>query len=361
MRELREENERLQKQLRNGGGGGDNEEIESLRRQLEQNQKEMAELEKTWQEKVAEEAAKHNTSAVRIAIMKQRQEIPHLWNLNEDPALTDVIVHFLPPGEITIGNKTADPAPMVQLNGLSILPQHAVVQNTKNKKLILTACEGAEVLVNGKKLTKPKELSQNDRILFGADLILEEELISTMPLVYRANAMAVELKRNVKFELVLVSPEMRGMQEGLTEIWVSVHNLSEDTRFMWEKARFMNRYYGMQEMYENKQDGEEWNMPKDRDPFYEAPDSKSFLGSAIVFLQPLAYLMDSEETYPIVDFTGEELGELSVLLSPCNSSGKELIGDYVDNPQEIIGKNYGFMVKIQSARGLPRRIDKVTF
>ncbi|ETN74827.1 FHA domain protein [Necator americanus] len=362
----------------------------------------MAELEKTWQEKVAEEAAKHNTSAERMAIMKQRQEIPHLWNLNEDPALTDVIVHFLPPGVITIGNKTADPAPMVQLNGLSILPQHAVVENTKNKKLIITACEGAEVLVNGEKLTKPKQLSQNDRLLFGgnhlyvfnnpnkkgarkdityeeaqkeiakgagigipgeggkskADLILEEELISTMPLVYRANAMAVELRRNVKFELVLVSPEMRGLQEGLTEIWVSVHNLTEDTRFMWEKARFMNRYYGMQEMYENKVDGEEWNMSKDRDPFYEAPDSKSLLGSAIVFLQPLAYLMDSEETYPIMDFTGEELGEMSVLLTPCNSSGKELIGDYVDDPKELIGRNYGFMVKIQSARGLPRRIDK---
>nr|CDJ96572.1 Kinesin domain containing protein [Haemonchus contortus] len=59
LRELREENERLQKQLK-GGGGGTNEEIESLRRQLEQNQKEMSELEKTWQEKVAEEAAKVN-------------------------------------------------------------------------------------------------------------------------------------------------------------------------------------------------------------------------------------------------------------------------------------------------------------
>ncbi|VDL84015.1 unnamed protein product [Nippostrongylus brasiliensis] len=103
LRELREENERLQKQLK-GGGGGDNEEIESLRRQLEQNQKEMAELEKTWQEKIAEEAAKHKiTSAERLAIQKQRQEIPHLWNLNEDPALTDVVVHFLPTGTITIG------------------------------------------------------------------------------------------------------------------------------------------------------------------------------------------------------------------------------------------------------------------
>lgn len=39
------------------------------------------------------------------------------------------------------GNKTAKPAPMVQLNGLSILPQHAIVQNTKNKKLKITVCK----------------------------------------------------------------------------------------------------------------------------------------------------------------------------------------------------------------------------
>ncbi|KIH49907.1 hypothetical protein ANCDUO_20017 [Ancylostoma duodenale] len=51
--------------LKNALGGNsktimvsDHEEVESLRRQLEQNQKEMAELEKTWQEKIAEEAAK---------------------------------------------------------------------------------------------------------------------------------------------------------------------------------------------------------------------------------------------------------------------------------------------------------------
>uniref|UniRef100_A0A0K0DGM2 RNA-directed RNA polymerase n=1 Tax=Angiostrongylus cantonensis TaxID=6313 RepID=A0A0K0DGM2_ANGCA len=207
------------------------------------------------------------------------------------------------------GNKTAVPTPTVQLNGLSILPKHVIVENTKNKKITITACQDAEILVNGKKITRKTELLQNDRwfcfsdlffmIFFGgnrmyvfndpekrcarkdititityvtyvaaqkeiaqragiafsnernkskADLILEEELISTMPLVYRANAMAVELNRNVKFELVLVSPEMRDLRDGLTEIWVNVHNLAEDTRFMWEKARFMNRYYGMQEM-----------------------------------------------------------------------------------------------------------------
>lgn len=100
IRELREENNRLQGQIQ---GGGTNEELDQLRRQLEQNQKEMAELEKSWAQKVAEEAAKNNTSAERAAIAKKKLSFPHLWNLNEDPALTDVIVHFIEEGEVTVG------------------------------------------------------------------------------------------------------------------------------------------------------------------------------------------------------------------------------------------------------------------
>lgn len=48
--------------------------------------------------------------------------------------------------------------------------------------------------------------------------MLEEELIALFPAVYRANAMAKELKRNVNFEIVLVSPEARGLEDGLTEV-----------------------------------------------------------------------------------------------------------------------------------------------
>lgn len=34
-----------------------------------------------------------------------REETPHLWNLNEDPALSDVIVHFLEKGGTRGGHK----------------------------------------------------------------------------------------------------------------------------------------------------------------------------------------------------------------------------------------------------------------
>lgn len=66
---------------------------------------------------------------------------------------------------------------------------------------------------------------------------------------------------------------------------MNVQNKSDDTQFLWEKNRFMSRllnllfrydkrrspeliyciirYYGMQEMFENKMDGDpDWNVAK---------------------------------------------------------------------------------------------------
>ncbi|CAL2037683.1 unnamed protein product [Caenorhabditis brenneri] len=407
LRELREENLRLQSQIQGGGVTGDNEEIEKLRRQLAENQKEMEEMEKSWQQKIAEEASKHAGGASEKAEMEaKKKRMCHLWNLNEDPALTNVIVHFIPIGDTVVGNKPTSNGNFIQMSGLSILPQHVILKNDGNNQITLSPCsEDLDIFINGKPVHGETQLQQNDRVFFGGnhlyvfnnptkkgiktditydtaqaeiaqnhaaalgnrgigggskrDLILEEELMSTLPLVQRANAMATELGRNVKFEIVLVSPEMRGLTSGLTEIWIKVHNISEDTYFLWEKSRFMNRYYGMQEMYEAKQDGsEDWNLTKERDPFYEPPDSPVFIASSVVFLQSLAYLIDVEEQFPIVDLSGQEIGLLTVGLSPCSTTGKELRGEYVENPSQLIGKNIAFKVKVISAVGLPRRILK---
>jgi hypothetical protein len=45
----------------------------------------------------------------RSAIAKRRLEQPHLWNLNEDPALTDMIVHFIDRGIVRVGTVMIDP------------------------------------------------------------------------------------------------------------------------------------------------------------------------------------------------------------------------------------------------------------
>lgn len=54
--------------------------------------------------------------------------------------------------------------------------------------------------------------------LISEDMILEEELIRLLPQIYQANAMSDELKKNAKFEIVLVAPQSRGQRTGTTEV-----------------------------------------------------------------------------------------------------------------------------------------------
>ncbi|KAI1705792.1 FHA domain-containing protein [Ditylenchus destructor] len=409
IRELREENARLQEMIRRGGidsSVASFEELDNLKRQLSDNQKEVATLERTWQQRIQEEPKTKRSARNDDEIEKKRQEVPHMWNLNEDPALTDMIVWYIESGETRVGNIKGASKPHILLKGLNILPEHALLSNKDNKKVTIRPLSSAEILINGRQITQETELNQNDRIHFGGnhlyvfvnptkkgaldsseisydmaqkeiaknfsgitsqlmsgktkeDIVLEQELINTLPNVYRANSMAKELKKNINFEVVLMPPEMRGLTEGNTEIWIKVHNKSDDTTFLWDANKFTNRYYGMQEIYQNYSENDpDWNVPKERDPFYEPADSSVVVGTVRVYLQSLAYMVELDEQFPIIDIHGAETGQLSVCLMPCNTAGKEILGEFVENPSELVKKNLAFKIKILSALGLPRRIDK---
>uniref|UniRef100_A0A915D7L4 Kinesin-like protein n=1 Tax=Ditylenchus dipsaci TaxID=166011 RepID=A0A915D7L4_9BILA len=347
-------------------------ELEKLKLQLSENQKVMTDLEKTWQQRLEETEKRSNHTESREKAEARRKEQPHLWNLNEDPALTDMIIWFIEVGENCIGNLPGDSKSHIWLKGPSIQPEHGVIHNKDNKKITIKPVSTAAILVNGKHISQETELQQNDRIHFGVeeishdmaqkeiaknvggvtsqiatntmkskeDMILEEDLVNILPNVYRANAMAKELKRNVNFEIVLMPPEIRGDSNGNTQVWIKVHNKTDDTTFLWDINRFNNRYNGMQEMYQNYTEGDlEWNLSKERDPFYEPADSSIVVGSTKIYLQSLAYM-------------------LSVCFMPCNPAGKEILGEFVENPSELVKKNLAFKIKILSALGLPRRIDQ---
>lgn len=49
--------------------------------------------------------------------VRKHKEI-HLVNLNEDPMLSGVIVHFIRDGETSIGRKDAEPVPNICLSGV---------------------------------------------------------------------------------------------------------------------------------------------------------------------------------------------------------------------------------------------------
>ena len=50
-------------------------------------------------------------------------------------------------------------------------------------------------------------------------------------------------------------------------------------------------------------------------------------------------MIEYEHDEDIRDFHGEVLGMLSVALSPCSSSGKEIIGEFLENPYEMVSLN----------------------
>lgn len=64
------------------------------------------------------------------------------------------------------------------------------------------------------------------------------------------------------FEIVLVSPQARGLKEGRTEVKVKMRHLVTDHEWVWNRNQFLDRKYRMQEMYQNYVEGEEWNLPQ---------------------------------------------------------------------------------------------------
>lgn len=426
IRELREENARLMEMLKSGGvvmapsagtgGSSDDGEVEEMKRQMEEElrkkEEELENLTKSYEQRMADAAQ----STQRDEQIHQKEEgdkkvIPHFWNLNEDPALTGMIVHFARPGKSRIGNKTATPPADIQLNGLSIAKEHAEINNNNGNVSIKPSPSAKEIMVNGKKIDKETKLSHNDRVSFGPnhlyvfhhpqdfakkvnagekvdtptfdtaqeeiakqsglmtssdgtskdDLLLQEDLIQMLPMVSEATAMAEELKKGVKFEITLVSPQARGQKSGKTEVMVKMKALDgSGNDWLWDRNKFINRKFLMQEMYQNYVEGDpNWDVPQDKDPFWEPADIEKLIGTTHVLLQSMAYQIDLEENLVISDYKGNDQGHLEVAVVPCTKDFVPVSEeDFVEDPKELIGKPVYCKIQIKSARGLPSNIDK---
>ncbi|KAL5006291.1 hypothetical protein ScPMuIL_015097 [Solemya velum] len=425
IRELREENARLMEMIKKGAlppemlqqmtGGlpqGEDETKKQLEEELRKNQEEMENMKKSWEERLKE--AQQDNKATMDAENKEvhdRKVIPHLWNLNEDPALAAMIVHFCKTGKSRIGTKNASPPADIQLNGLAIQKDHAVINN-KDGNVNLKPLEGAKILLNGQKIITETQLHHNDRVLFGPnhlfvfhhpqdeakqakkgikseaptydsaqeeiakkaglmgleqgegtsreDLLLQEDLILMLPMVNEANAMSEELDKKVKFDIALVSPQARGVRDGRTEVMVKMKNLGNGNEWMWDRNKFTNRKFLMQEMYQNFIDGDDdWDLPQDKDPFWEPADIPQLIGTVQCILQSLSYNIDLQEKLVITDYKGNQQGMLSIEIDPCDSKwDKVKEDDFVEYPEEQVGKPVFFKLKIVNALGIPNNMDK---
>lgn len=205
IRSLREENERLLKQLKRGDGNPDM--LEHLQASEAELQRRMVEMETTWSNRLAaaraewesELAGSEGLAAVAGGGAARLATEPFFSNINPDPMLSHLLKHVLPDGTTIVGrdernwqnrlaggigalaagtgdsDKTPRPsmafAPghagnsRMLLNGPSIQMQHAIVQR-EGDTVTLTAGSEAVILVNGRQLSGSRVLQHFDRVVF---------------------------------------------------------------------------------------------------------------------------------------------------------------------------------------------------
>uniref|UniRef100_A0A2P2I1T5 Kinesin-like protein 6 n=1 Tax=Hirondellea gigas TaxID=1518452 RepID=A0A2P2I1T5_9CRUS len=427
LRELKEENEKLKKQLLTGkvvpvdfidedGDGINDKDATKLRAKWEEemkarmleNDKDISDMNYTYEERLKSQKKDIGDSSLKKK-EEERLKKPHIYNLNQDPQLSGRIVHILRPGTTTIGNRKGSPSDITMM-GPGIQQQHAVItvtqKNTVNLKPGNSECR---VMVNGSLLQGEAELCHNDRLVIGSTQIwlfqhpgnkpkqakgtktpdityeyaqeeiasksginmsadtdlgaLQEELLEVMPAVEEANSISEELDKRVKFEILLVAPEVIGSQgKGKTQIHVKMKNLENGTEFVWPQNKFRDRLYQMKEMYEHYEDEDEWERPEAEDPFQESLDTEVHMGTVMVILQPVGHLVELKEQLTITNYKGTEVGVMNVEIMPCDAKGKEFVEEddvFVDHPEELIGEDLHFKFKIVSCRGLPTRYKDV--
>ncbi|KAL3836511.1 hypothetical protein ACJMK2_021937 [Sinanodonta woodiana] len=423
IRELQEENERLKAMLSSGKmemikGDDENdddmseEEKAKLKAELElqykslldKNALAMEEMKKTFEQKLAE--AQSDDDGLNSAEMQEKKKkIPHISNLNMDPMLTGHVIHLFEQPESTLGSAEDCKC---RLKGPSLLAKHATVKNN-NGAFSLVPETNARIIRNGKPITAETPLHHNDRLIFGTtqyfvfvnpkerdgskekfpevtfesaqeelakksgfdvsgqnktkdETLLQEDMLEIMSKIEQANSISDELGKNKRFDMMIVAPESRGELKGRTEVMVRVTDLITKHEWIWDKTKFINRFFVMQEMYTDSLEGDDpWDLPPETDPFYEDVKVDSHIGSVKVYLKSLAFLIDANEQLDITDYRGQEIGKLNIELLPCDAKGK-VMGDqdvFVENPNDLVGKDINFKLKITSARGLPAKFTDI--
>ncbi|KAF7495667.1 Kinesin-like protein KIF28P [Sarcoptes scabiei] len=423
IQDLKEENEKLKKLLERDSISSRQslyadetsksrleEEIEAI---MKENERKLTELRESYEDRLNEEKQlklQQENDEKQIQMETKRKEIetnPNLSNLNFDEQLVDKIIFIIRSGSNLIGKSEEC---QIQLMGPMIQDHHAIINRTKNEKIILERCDDdCRILLNGDAVTHKVNLTHNDRLLFGTSqlfvfrnpldpnfdttkstivtyelaqeeiaskagyklnnednsieqALLNKELLELIPAVEEANAISEELEKMVHFENVLVAPLFLGKTGRKPEPHVQVINSSTGQEFLWSKDKFLDRMFLMKQMYHCYETGEEqWDVPLEQDPF-EDLESECLIGTAQLYLQPLAYMVEIKEHLSISDYTGQEIGVIYVEVIPCDQNGNEYEEQdnaYVESPQELLGRSVSFVVKIINCRGLPNKFTEI--
>ncbi|KAG8132736.1 hypothetical protein E2320_010568, partial [Naja naja] len=127
-------------------------EITSLRMKLHHQEREMAEMQRAWKEKLEQVEKKKFEETMELQkagiTFKVDNSLPNLVNLNEDPQLSEMLLYMIKEGETTVGKCKPNSCHDIQLSGILIADDHCVIRHKGGVVSIVPVGE-AKTYVNG--------------------------------------------------------------------------------------------------------------------------------------------------------------------------------------------------------------------
>ncbi|XP_048396021.2 kinesin-like protein KIF14 isoform X2 [Stegostoma tigrinum] len=147
-------------------------EIKALKLKLNQQEKEMAEAQRRWRERL-DEAEKRKLEEARELqkagiTFKVDNSLPNLVNLNEDPQISEMLLYMIKEGQTRVGKQRPNSKHDIQLSGALIADDHCVIQSLNGTVSIAPIGE-ANTYVNGNLIAESIVLHHGDRVIMGGD------------------------------------------------------------------------------------------------------------------------------------------------------------------------------------------------
>ena len=209
--------------------------------------------------------------------------------------------------------------------------------------------------------------------------LMDQQLLKAIGMVEEANSIALELDQGMCFSIKLRVNQSQAVREATEDDFVAEKEVHIKVDYdkvnvpsaMWEyESKFVNRLYSMRELYQDYVDvGRNLsmimdNLPVEDNPFIDDATDQS-IGKALIYLEPLMYLMDVEERTSIYDFKGKSMGDLSVEIrvyanEQCTKRFGEIeMSDGVEDELTMLAGNTIYIaVFVDKAQGLPPELSR---
>lgn len=200
---------------------------------------------------------------------------------------------------------------------------------------------------------------------------LENSLEGILPKVNEANMIAAELKREIRFNVRMVStmPDFGDFKEAKREIKIKCDNKEDGYFYMWSCEKFVDR---LEMMKENVNEYFDTGVSPDfsdksQDPFWD-PAEPVLIGNSYLKLQNMAYVMENDQKIKILNTAGAgneaQQGILEPAYWPVTAQGMQCDDEdfpedlQIEDAQELLNKELYFRVDIKKATGLPAELCK---